>query len=110
MESRILPRKARILPYPRERWVSVPGSMNIRPRRKIGEQGLSCRQRSKAETPTFREVTDCWQQQEQGPVDTADSCEVRAAGLGNTRRRTLGVGTSVTADSLRLEGSPELLG
>ena len=39
MESRLLPCQARILSSPRKRWVRVPGSVDIRPRRKTGYQG-----------------------------------------------------------------------
>ena len=41
MESRLLPRRARILPSPRKRWVSVPGSVDIRTRRKDWRAGLA---------------------------------------------------------------------
>ena len=43
-------------------------------------------------------------------MDITDICEVRVAKLGNTWKRTRGVGTSVIADSLRSEGLPERLG
>ena len=86
----------------------VPGSVDIRPRLKKEDQDLSLSlavQERKRKLPEM----DSWQQREQGPVDTADSCEVQAARMGNIRRRTRGVGTSVIADSLRSEGLPERL-
>ena len=43
-------------------------------------------------------------------MGTADNCEVRAARLGDIQRSTLVVGTSVIADSLCSEESPERLG
>ena len=40
MESKLLPLQARIFPSPRKRWVRVPGSVDIKQRRKTGAQGL----------------------------------------------------------------------
>ena len=110
VESRLLPRQARILLSPRKRWVSVPGSVDIRPRLKDWRAGLAPvvgRPRPKRQFPRSHGSLAAPGER---PVDTADSCEVRAARLGDTQRSTLVVGTSVIADSLCSEGLPERLG
>ena len=97
-------RHGRTLPSSRKRLVSAPGFMGIRPHRKTGKRASSLSLAIQSRKAAFLRVTDLWQLLEQGPVNTADHCEVRAARLDNTWRCAYEVCTSVIAESLRMVG------